>query len=72
MKKLNLDLSSLKVESFETFVSERDTRGTVHANAGCVTYSCGGTCGNIPASDLAKRGDYGVLMDALLTPGCCV
>ena len=52
MKKLNLDLTHLKVESFETFVSEPDARGTVRANGGCVTWSCGGTCGAQPASDI--------------------
>lgn len=71
MKKLNLDMADLKVESFETFVPE-EKRGTVHANVGCVTASCGGTCGNIPASDLEKRGDYALIFDGLRTPACCV
>jgi hypothetical protein len=55
MKKLSLDLAELTVESFETFVAERD-RGTVRANCGCVTWSCGGTCGAAPPSDVEKNG----------------
>jgi hypothetical protein len=55
MKKLSLELAELAVESFETFVGERD-RGTVRANCGCVTWSCGGTCGAAPASDVEKNG----------------
>jgi hypothetical protein len=58
MKKLNLDLTELKVESFETFVSEREARGTVRANAGCETASCGGTCGAQPDSAIAKNGNF--------------
>ena len=67
MKKLNLDLAELQVESFETFVAERDARGTVRANLGCVTYSCKGTCGNIPASDVEKNG-----FQAATLANCCV
>ena len=68
MKKLSLEVAELKVESFETYVSERDERGTVRANAGCITYSCKGTCGNIPASDIEKNGDL-----AFVTfNACCV
>jgi len=55
MKKLSLELVELKVESFETFIAEPD-RGTVHANGGCVTWSCGGTCGADLGSNLAKNG----------------
>jgi hypothetical protein len=55
MRKLNLDLAELKVESFDTFVAEAD-RGTVRAHCGCVTWSCGGTCGADPGSDVAKNG----------------
>jgi hypothetical protein len=55
MKKLILDLGELKVETFVTFVPEHE-RGTVHANGGCVTWSCGGTCGADPGSDIAKNG----------------
>ena len=72
MKKLSLDLAELKVESFETFVGERDARGTVRANAGCVTYSCGGTCGNIPASDIEKNGDYAATFGCHTGNACCV
>ena len=67
MKKLSLDLAELRVESFETFVAERDARGTVRANLGCITYSCKGTCGNIPASDVEKNG-----FDAATIGNCCV
>ncbi len=55
MNKLSLDLTELKVESFETFVAERH-RGTVRANQGCVTWSCGGTCGMYPDSQVMKEG----------------
>ncbi len=55
MKKLSLELAELRVESFETFVAE-GARGTVRANCGCVTWSCGGTCGANPGSDIAKEG----------------
>ena len=58
MKKLSLDLNELKVETFETFISERDARGTVRANAGCETWSCGGTCGAQPDSDVARNGNF--------------
>ena len=58
MKKLSLDLAELKVESFETFVRDRDARGTVRANAGCETWSCGGTCGAQPDSDVARNGNF--------------
>ncbi|HYH78809.1 MAG TPA: hypothetical protein VEX86_03410 [Longimicrobium sp.] len=67
MKKLNLDLAELAVESFETFVAERD-RGTVRANGGCVTWSCGTTCGMVPDSEIAKHG-----VNAVSYPrNCCV
>ena len=67
MNKLSLDLAELKVESFETFVAERD-RGTVRANQGCVTWSCGGTCGAFPDSQVMKQGLY-----AMTNPprNCC-
>jgi hypothetical protein len=55
------------VESFETFVAERDARGTVRANLGCITYSCKGTCGAIPASDVEKNG-----FQAATIGNCCV
>ena len=72
MKKLNLDLACLKVESFETFVAERDARGTVRANAGCVTWSCAGTCGAQPASDVEKNGDYAATFGCTANGACCV
>jgi hypothetical protein len=68
MKKLNLDLGTLRVESFETFVSERHARGTVRANAGCVTYSCGGTCGAY-LSQAEKDGDFAAT--PLCSQNCC-
>jgi hypothetical protein len=52
MKKLSLDLAELRVESFETDADEQSPRGTVHANGGCVTYSCQGTCGASPPSTI--------------------
>ena len=55
MKKLVLDMNALSVESFETFVPEHE-RGTVRANGGCVTWSCGGTCGADPGSAIEKDG----------------
>jgi hypothetical protein len=57
MKKLSLDLAELRVESFETAGGE-GSRGTVRglAESDCCTFSCGGTCGNIPDSNaLALR-----------------
>jgi hypothetical protein len=72
MKKLSLDLAELKVESFETFVSERDARGTVRANLGCVTWSCGGTCGAPPASDIVKNGNYAATFGCTHNGACCV
>lgn len=52
MKKLSLDLSSLRVESFETDVERQSLRGTVRGNAqsDCCTFSCAGTCGILPPS----------------------
>jgi hypothetical protein len=72
MKKLSLDLAELTVESFETFVSERDAHGTVRANAGCVTWSCGGTCGAQPASDVVKNGNYAATFACTHNGACCV
>ena len=73
MKKLSLNLSELNVESFETFVSERGARGTVRANRSCVTWSCGGTCGAQPASDVEKNGDYaGTFLNCTNNGACCV
>ena len=77
MRKLNLDLAELKVESFETFVSERDARGTVRANGDCETWSCGGTCGAPPASDIEKNGNVArtfacTQLDCTNNGACCV
>jgi len=69
MKKLTLDLANLQVESFETFVSERDGKGTVRANAGCVTWSCGGTCGANLDSTPAKDGDFAAT--PICSGNCC-
>jgi hypothetical protein len=68
MKKLSLDLAELTVESFETFVAERD-RGTVGANQGCVTWSCGGTCGAAPDTTIVKDGVNAV---SYRPAQCCV
>ena len=78
MKKMSLDLGKLKVESFETFVGERDARGTVRANAGCETWSCGGTCGAQPISDVEKNGNFArtfidcTQFDCTNNGACCV
>ncbi|HEX8693740.1 MAG TPA: hypothetical protein VF746_15065 [Longimicrobium sp.] len=58
MKKLNLKLDELKVETFETGVSE-SLRGTVRmnqqqTNEPCCTWSCGGTCGAAPDTTFLK------------------
>ena len=63
MKKLNLDLSHLKVESFETFVDEETRRGTVRANLGCETWSCTGTCGAAPDTTFDKGRMAGTLVN---------
>jgi len=65
MRKLSLDFSELKVESFETFVPDGD-RGTVRANGSCQTWSCGGTCGANPGSLIDK---LDVLADSFRN--CC-
>jgi len=72
MKKLSLELADLSVESFETFVSERAARGTVRANGSCYTWSCGGTCGAQPASDVEKNGDYAGTFICHTGNACCV
>jgi hypothetical protein len=77
MKKLSLDLTRLKVESFDTFVPE-DRRGTVRAHSGCETYSCPpGTCG-ANLSVIEKLGDYAptyfncTKFDCTNNGACCV
>lgn len=52
MRKLNLDLGDLKVESFGTESLPAAIRGTVRANvcSDLCTYSCDPTCGIMPAS----------------------
>ena len=72
MKKLMLDLAELQVESFETFASEQNREGTVRANAGCVTWSCGGTCGAAPDSTPAKDGDFAATPLCTHNGACCV
>ena len=69
MKKLTLDLTELRVESFDTFVPE-EQRGTVRANSGCVTYSCppAGTCGAYPDSLIEKEGPAAISYPR----NCCV
>ena len=76
-RKLSVELAELKVESFETFVGDEGARGTVRANIGCVTWSCGGTCGAAPATDVEKRGNYAATFNcgtSLCTNdgACCV
>jgi hypothetical protein len=65
---MSLNLAELKVESFETFVAERD-RGTVRANQGCETWSCGGTCGAAPDTTMLKDGVNAVSFRPIQ---CCV
>ena len=78
MRKLTLELAELKVESFETFVSERDSGGTVRANGSCVTWSETGTCGAQPASDVEKYGPAAATFlnctkfDCTNNGACCV
>ncbi|HEX8693739.1 MAG TPA: hypothetical protein VF746_15060 [Longimicrobium sp.] len=59
-RKLGLDLSELKVETFETGEDGAARRGTVRLNQltpePCCTWSCGGTCGAQPDTTLVKEG----------------
>ena len=71
MKKLNLKLEELVVETFDPAQAESERRGTVQGNQNtlqeCCTASCGGTCGAQPASDWLR-------IERTLTncPQCCV
>ena len=71
MKKLNLRLDDLAVETFAPAAAEAEHPGTVKGNQKtpepCCTASCGGTCGAQPASDWLR-------IDKTLTncPQCCV
>ena len=72
-KKLSLEMAGLKVESFETFASESAARGTVRANGSCITWSCEGTCGAQPASDVEKLGPYAAtFLNCTNNGACCV
>lgn len=57
-RKLSLDLSELKVETFETGEDGATLRGTVRMNQQtpepCCTWSCGGTCGAAPDTTFLK------------------
>ena len=66
MKKLTLDLSELRVESFRTDQAEA-RRGTVrgHVETDCCTISCGGTCGIFPDSGVPAA------LAATTPPGRC-
>lgn len=73
MKKLNLKLESLAVETFEpaAVVADRPA-GTVKGrqqgtDVPCCTASCGGTCGANPASDWLVVGKT-----ITNCPQCCV
>jgi hypothetical protein len=68
VKKLNLDLAGLKVESFETFVDDDARRGTVRANLGCETWSCTGTCGAAPDTTFDKGRFAGTVLNCI--PDC--
>jgi hypothetical protein len=56
-RKLSLDLNELRVETFDTDVAGAP-RGTVRglADSDCCTFSCNGTCGIAPDSDLNAIG----------------
>lgn len=69
MGKLRLDMAELKVESFDTFVAE-GRRGTVRANSGCVTYSCPGTCGASPPSDMVNVDLWGATLTHCVQCAC--
>jgi len=72
MKKLSLDVDTLRVESFDT-ADTQAVRGTVAAHDGATcTYpcaSCVNTCGNPPActEDLCVDG-----VAAITRSACCV
>jgi hypothetical protein len=68
-KKLSLDPELLRVESFETQEGGW-ARGTVHAQQSdqySVCYSCGGTCGAIPA---LPRREGGTVREDWTQPNC--
>ena len=68
MKKLDLRLDELNVETFDTEAAEQKPRGTVLGNqdtASCPGYSCAPTCG------IVLSPDFGRLADASLR-ACCV
>lgn len=71
MKKLNLKLDALAVETFEPVIPEPEPSGTVKGNQAtdlpCCTASCGGTCGAQPASDWLR-----VAKTITNCPQCCV
>ena len=71
MKKLNLQLDELVVETFETAAVDAERLGTVKGNQDtfrpCCTASCGGTCGADPASDWLR-----VAATITNCPQCCV
>jgi hypothetical protein len=72
MRKLSLDLGTLKVESFDTFVPA-EKRGTVHANSPCPTYSCPpGTCGASPPYTSTLTTEDLWARTATNCPQCCV
>ena len=71
MKKLNLKLDELSVETFEPTAPEPDRSGTVKGNQDtdlpCCTASCGGTCGANPDSNWLM-----VAKTITNCPQCCV
>jgi hypothetical protein len=71
MKKLNLRLDDLAVETFEPAAVDAERSGTVKGNLdtprACCTASCGGTCGANPASDWLDRA-----ITVTNCPQCCV
>lgn len=72
MKKLSLDLTELRVETFATD-DARESRGTVrgHAPTDCCTWSCEGTCGAYPDSDLNARAQALTRPPAQCSNFCC-
>jgi hypothetical protein len=77
MKKMMLDMASLRVETFDTANTPKAS-GTVHGHAysDCCTASCTGTCGAQMISDtelkaLAVAVTYPKCMDTY-APACCI
>lgn len=70
-RKLSLDVSELRVETFDPAAVPAEPRGTVHGAGAtevpCCTWSCGGTCGAAPDSTWLKYA-----RTQTNCPQCCV